>query len=168
MVKEKINAEIREQLFSTNTQSVLTAIRKIKNQGNKLYIPLLFDLLCSNPEKEIEDEIKDLLATVKDKTAIESYVQALQNKKYKSIWKIVLTSCWQNGLDFSDFTPIFTELIINEDWDIAFEAFTIIDNLEFLPPQNTIEESVEKINNALKTANQQKSYLLNEVLLKLT
>ena len=168
MVKEKINSEIKEQLFSTNTQSVITAIRKIKNQGNKLYIPILFDLLCSHPEKEIEDEIKDLLATVKDKSATGSFIYAFENKRYKSIWKTVLTTCWQNGLDYSNFTPIFIELIISEDWEVAFEAFTIIDNLEFLPSQEVIEKSVIKIKNALKTANEQKIYLLHEVLLKLT
>jgi hypothetical protein len=164
MTAEKINPVIKEDLFAIETQTVISAIQKIKNRGNKRYIPILFDILMAKPEIEVENEIKDLLATVKDKSAANSFIFAFRNKKYKSIWKLVLTTCWQNGLDFSNFTPIFIDLIIHEDWEIAFEAFTIIDNLEFLPNQEIINESVKKINTALKTADEQKSYLLNEIL----
>ena len=63
--------------------------------------------------------------------------------------KRLLTACWQNGLDFSTFLPVFIDLIIHEDWEIAFEAFTVIDNLEFLPSHEIIKISVGKINECL-------------------
>jgi hypothetical protein len=168
MTTEKINPKIKEHLFSTDTQITTAAIKWIKSKGNKLYLPLLFDLLNAEPEKEVEDEIKDLLATVKDKSTVESFVHILENAKYKPIWKIILTTCWQNGLDYSNYTPLFIEMIINEEWEIAFEAFTIVDNLEFLPSQENIDKSVIKIKNALPTANEHKTYFLSEVLSKLT
>lgn len=168
MTAEKIDEKIKEHLFSTDTQVATSAIQKIKSVGNKLYLPLLFDLLNSNPEKEVEDEIKNLLATVKDKSTVESFIHILENEIYKPIWKTVLTTCWQNGLDYSNYTPLFIEMIINEEWEIAFEAFTIVDNLEFLPPQVTIDKSAIKIKKALPTANEQKTYFLNEILSKLT
>jgi len=164
MTLEKINPGIKEDLFSPDTQIVISAIKKIKSKGNKLYLPILFDILAASPEVEIENEIMELLATVKDKRATESFIYAFQNEKYKSIWKMVLTTCWQNGLDFSNYTPIFIDIIVQENWDIAFEAFTIIDSLEFLPDKEIIRISVEKIKAALETSDEQKSYLLNEVL----
>jgi hypothetical protein len=168
MKAEKIDPKIRENLFSANTDTVIAAIKEIKNRGNKLYIPILFDQLTSIPEREVENEIIDLLATVKNKDVIESYVSALTNEKYKSIKKTILTTCWQNGMDYSNYLPIFVDIIINDNWEVAFEAFTIIDNLEFLPEKEIIESSVIIIEDALKTADEQKTYLLQEVLKTIT
>jgi hypothetical protein len=167
MKQEKIDEQIKKNLFSANTNVVISAIEAIQNKGNKLYIPILFDLLNSSPEPEIETEIKDLLGRVKDKETINSFMRAIEDDRYKPIRKSILTACWQNGLDFSTFLPVFINLVINEDWEIAFEAFTVIDNLEYLPSEEIIKNSVIKINNALARANEQQSYFLNEILVKL-
>lgn len=165
---EKVNQSIKQNLFSTNTQTVITAINSIKEKGNKHYLPILFDLLNSNPEKEIEDEIKTLLSTVKDKETVTLFIDAINNKKYQAILKSLLEVCWQNGLDYSNYVPLFVDLIINEEWEIAFEAFTIIDNLEFLPEQEIIEQTKTIIEANRGDVNEQKAYFLQEVLNKLS
>jgi hypothetical protein len=104
---------------------------------------------------------------VKDKESVNSFVRAIENDKYKGIRKSILTACWHNGLDFSTFLPVFIDLIIHEDWEIAFEAFTVADNLEYLPSPEIIKISVAKINDAMPSASEQKKYFLNEILLKL-
>ncbi|GAB1450354.1 hypothetical protein MASR2M47_04100 [Draconibacterium sp.] len=167
MTQEKLDEQIKKNLFSANTSIVISAIEAIQKKGNKLYIPILFDLLNSSPEPEIETEIKNLLETVKDKSTINSFMRAIEDDKYKPIRKSILIACWQNGLDFSTFLPIFVDLVINEDWEIAFEAFTIIDNLEYLPSQEIINKTIDQIGQALPNANEQKSYFLNEILVKL-
>lgn len=167
MNQVKIDEQIKKNLFSANTDIVISAIEAIKKKGNKLYIPILFDLLNSSPEVEIETEIKSLLETVKDKESINAFMRAVEDDKYKPIRKSILIACWQNGLDFSTFLPVFIDLIIKEDWEIAFEAFTVIDNLEFLPGEEIISKSVGMIMNALPDANEQKGYFLNEILIKL-
>jgi len=167
MTQKKIDEQIKSNLFSANTDVVISAIEAIQKKGNKLYIPILFELLNSSPEPEIETEIKNLLETVKDKEAINSFMRAIEDEKYKHIRKSILVACWQNGLDFSTFLPVFVDLVINEEWEIAFEAFTVIDNLEYLPNEEIIKKSINKINKALPAANEQKSYFLNEMLTKL-
>lgn len=164
----KIDSTIKENLFSVDETTVLTAIDKISKKGNKLYIPILFDLLISEPEKAVKDAIEKLFATVKDKDATETFISVFTDEKYKSIWKTVLTTCWQNGLDFSTYIVTFVELIINEDWEIAFEAFTIIDNLEFLPEQKIISETQQLISTTLESADEQKTYFLQEILTKIS
>lgn len=166
-MKNEINPKIEQGLFSKNTEEVVSAINSIKEVGNKMYIPLLFDLLNLKPEHEIEVEITRLLGTVKDKDSVNTFMRAIENNKYKSIRKNILTACWQNGLDFSTFLPVFIDLIVTEEWEIAFEAFTIIDNLEMLPGDAIIQTSIEKINLAMASANEQKEYFLREVLAKL-
>ena len=167
MNMQKIDEQIKRNLFSAKTEVVISALEAIQRKGNKLYLPMIFDLLNSSPEPEIETEIKNLLGTVKDKESVNSFLRAIEDDKYKSIRKDLLTACWQNGLDFSTFVPVFIDLIIREDWEIAFEAFTVIDNLEFLPGQEIIKLSVGKIKEAFPFANDQKKYFLSEIVAKL-
>jgi HEAT repeat protein len=166
-MKNKINPTIVQDLFSKNPETVISAINSTKEIGNKHYIPILFDLLNSNPEHEIEVEITKLLGTIKDKESVNPFMRAIENDNYKSIRKTILTACWQNGLDFSTFLPVFIDLIVNEEWEIAFEAFTIIDNFETLPNKAILQNSIEKINAVLDSLNEQKGYFLREVLVKL-
>ena len=168
MTMEKTNKKIKDELFSTNTETVISAIGKVSQKGNRHYLPILFDLLNSKPEKEIEDEITKLLATVKDKESIPNFIKAIEDKKYQPILKSILTTCWQNGLDFSNHLPLFVDLVINENWEISFEAFTIIDNFEFMPEQQIIDKTSINISAAIKTASEQKAYFLQEILTKIS
>ena len=167
MKKDKIDPIIKDKLSSLDTKVVISAINSIKEKGNKLYLPLLFDLLNSKPMKEVQDVIINLLETIKDKGAVESFINAIENEHYKPIWKLILAASWQNGLDFSDYLPVFIDKIINEEWEIAFEAFTVTDNFEYFPKQKITDESRKKIENVLSSVNEQKAYFLKEILTKL-
>ena len=167
MNNNKINQQIKINLFSPKTEIVLDALKQIKSVGNSLYIPILFDLLVTSPEQEIEQEIKSILGNVKDKQSVNSFMRGIEDEKYKSIRKTILTACWQNGLDFSTFLPVFIDQIINENWEVAFEAFTIADNLEVLPGEPVLSASIQKIENAIESLPEQKQYFLNEILVKM-
>jgi len=164
MQKPKINEETRKRLFSGSTETTVSAIQSLKETGNKDYLPILFDLLLTKPVSEVEKEILNLLANVKDKEAVPVLIDALQDEKYKSIRKELTSLCWQNGLDFSANMELFIDLIINEEWAIAFEAFTVIENFEHFPPEEIHHKLKLKIAGALKKVNEQKQYFLEEIL----
>ncbi len=167
MATQKINPKLKEKLFSSQPDIVIAAIHRIKEKGNKLYIPLMFELLNSNPKEEVFSKIKKLLETVKDKETVPSFIEAIENKKYKAVRNTILATCWQNGLDFSNYLPLFADIVINEEWEDSFEAFTVIDNLQYLPEQKIVEEVIVKVESAKENASEQKAYFLNEILNKL-
>jgi HEAT repeat protein len=164
----KLDEQLQADLFSAKTEVVLHAIETIKEKGNQLYIPVLFDLLNTNPEKEIESAVADLLGSVKEKQSVNSFIRAIEDDKYAQIRKIILAACWQNGLDFSTFIPVFIDVIIADEWETAFEAFTVADNLDFLPSEEIANVSVQKIKLALPNVSEQKQYFLNEILKKIS
>lgn len=167
MSTQKLDTHIKNDLFATNTERVISAINRIKERGNKLYLPMLFELLASQPETDVEKEIEQLLSTVKSKETVPFFVEALENEKFKSIQKTLLTACWQNGLDFSNYLPVFVEIVISETWETAFEAFTVIENMEYLPDPQMVDQVTDRIHHALKTATEQNQYFLQEILVKL-
>lgn len=164
MQKPKIDEATRLRLFSPSTETVVTTIQSLKETGNKDYLPVLFDLLITKPDHEIEKEILNLLATIKDKESIPVLIDALQNEKYKSIRKVLTSACWQNGMDFSPYMEVFINLIIDEEWEVAFEAFTVIENFEHFPPEEQYQVLKLKMAGALKKVNEQKQYFLEEIL----
>ena len=93
MNQEKLDKNIQAELFSTNPATVIAAIQKISAHGNKLYIPVLLDLLLLNKEKEVEKEITSLLGNVKAKSTVPVFIEALKADKYTAIRKTILTAC---------------------------------------------------------------------------
>lgn len=164
MNKPKINSTLKNKLFSVDTQEVLSALNTLSDKGNKNYLPILFELLRLQPEAEIRKEIIKLLGTIKDKETIPVFIDALQEAKFSAIKKEILNCCWQNGLDFSSHLDVFVNFVINDEWEVAFEAFTVIENLEHFPPEEELKNTKLKIAGALKLANEQKSYFLEEIL----
>jgi len=165
MTKSKVNQEIKNRLFSANTHEVIAAINLLKEKGNKDYLPILFELLVNNPEDEVKKAILTLFGTVKDNETIPLFVEALQEDKFRSIRKEILTTCWQNGLDFSSHLELLIDIIVSDEWEIAFEAFTLIENMEHFPPENEMYQIKLKIASILKTsADSQKTYFLEEII----
>jgi len=164
MQKDKIDQELQKRLFSSNTETVVAALQSFKDSGNKANLPLIFDLILSKPAPEIVKEIANLLATVKDKETIPVFIDALQDDKYKSIRKNLATACWQNGLDYSLHMDVFIDLIIQEEWEVAFEAFTVIENFDHFPPEAQYKELKLKMAQALRNVDEQKQYFLEEIL----
>jgi hypothetical protein len=164
MEKKKLDKNIEANLFSGNTATVISALTTLKEKGNSGYLPLLFDLLNSNPEAEIEKEIIFILYNLKIKEAVPVLAEALQNKKYLPIRKKLTTACWENGLDYKNYLPVFVDMVINEDWETGFEAFTVIENMESYPEREILDAQMEKIREALKNAVEQKKYFLHEML----
>lgn len=164
MEKNKINQAITKQLFSENIEEVLSAIKRLNKDGNKDYLPALFEVLNSTPEESITNSIGKLLCTIKDSQTIPVFISALKEEKYKNIRKNIVSACWQNGLDFSDYINDFVDLVISENWETAFEAFTVIDNFTNLPPEKKLAKTREKVESAIKDNDGQKKYLLEEIL----
>jgi|SRR5690554_2947671 len=160
----KTDKNIESRLQSERSVIVLSALDEIKTKGNISYLPLMFDLLKSQPDLEIEKEIKNILGSLKVEEATSVIAEALQSDQYRPIRKDLITACWQNGLDYKEHLPVFVDMIIEEEWETGFEAFTVIENLKVLPKQDVIDECVIKIKNSLSEASDKKRYFLEEIL----
>jgi hypothetical protein len=92
-------------------------------------------------------------------------MEAIQNPEYISIRKKIITACWQNGLDYKNQLPVFVDLVIQEEWETGFEAFTVIENMEEYPEREIIDLAVSKIQDALPGTEGKKKYFLQEILI---
>ena len=160
MVNDPISQEILNNLKSTDTDFVLETIEKIRESGNRLIMEGIVDLLHNTQIPEIKKSILNLLSELKNKESIPLLLEAIKNEKYLAERKELVACCWQNGLNYNEYLPVFIDLVINHSFLIAFEAFTVIENMYGVISDEVIDQEIVKINNALQQADEEKAYLL--------
>jgi hypothetical protein len=164
-----MSIDIKSQVVLANLKSadpelVLNTVEKIRESGNTLILEGLIELLHSTGVPEIRQSVLTLLSDLKNKVCVPVLVAAITNEKYTDIRKDLVGCCWQNGLDYSEYLPLFIGLVINEEFQISFEAFTLIENMYGRIEDDVLDIETIKINEALKAASDEKAYLLNSLL----
>ena len=160
----KTNPQILSKLQSQNTELVLETIGKLRSSGNSAYLPVLIELLHSSKNPEIDSKIMSLLADIKHGEVIPQLLAAIQDKKYAAERKKLVSICWENGLDFSSSLPVFVDLVITEDLEVAFEAYTVIINMDGKITAQMLNAETDKMETALTTVSEQKKQLLIDII----
>jgi hypothetical protein len=91
-------------------------------------------------------------------------IEAIQNQKYAPELKELVSSCWENGLNYSNYLSLFIDLLIENDLEVAFEAYTVIMNNEHKIDQEIIDKEVERLEKALPAMSETKRQLMLDVI----
>jgi hypothetical protein len=158
------NKLLVEKLFSRNTEVILQTLHSIRVQGSSEIVPHLIELLNHAQSREIDLAIIGLLNDLKQKSVRIEIIRALKNQKYEKIHQVLLASCWQSGLDYSEYLDFFVDIFISGSFEIAFEAYTVIESMEAELDQNIRLVAVEKLNAHKVTIGNDKSGLLEDIL----
>ena len=161
---DKMIKEILANPITADPEQVLETIEKAKESGNHLILEGLFDLLQISQSPEIKKSVVNLLSELKSKESVPYLIEAIKNEKYKNERVDLISCCWQNGLIYNTYLPFFIDLVIHEPFLIAFEAFTVIENMYGIVEEAIIEQEIIKITEALNSSGEEKAYLLNGLL----
>ncbi len=145
------NKEIIKNLRSEKTSIILDTLKYISEVGNKDIIVEMIELLHATSDTIIRDKIITILENLREQDCVLPIIKAIENPDYKDILSILVSSCWKNSLDFNKYIEVFTDVFIQSDFQLAFDAFTVIDNFEDIDIQLAdtcllrLENSVEDI-----------------------
>jgi len=151
-------------LQSADSLKVIETLEELRISGKVSDIPMLIELLHLTQNPEIKSKITSLFANLKESDAIPLITEAIQNQKYAPELKELVSSCWENGLDYSNYISLFIDLLIDCDFNVAFEAYTVIMNNEHRIGQTIIDHQVERLKAALTTTSEIKRPLLLDVI----
>jgi hypothetical protein len=129
------NKEIIKKLRSENSSIIIDTLKYIIKEGNKDILKEVIDLLNKTDETVIRNEAINIIENLKDQDSVPIIIDAIENSDYKNIIVILVASCWKNGLNFNQYITSFTEIFIQSEFLLAFEAFTVIDNFDYIDPQ---------------------------------
>jgi hypothetical protein len=157
--------EFEEKLNSKNKNIVSDAIILLRNEDPfRGAIGLLASLFDTTNDLTIKDLIRNFLNDLKEPSArIEVVNEVLKPYKSETITMLV-ASCWQSGLDYSEYSGNFAEVFISGDYLTALECYTIID--ESVPdiPEIKKNELVNLLEKSGKTHSAEKYALLQALI----
>ncbi len=148
MEHSNLDKTILEQLMSKDEQVIIQAVEFIHEKGNVDYIPHLVFCYTNNASGDVKKKITNLLNDIKDARVAPVMVEMLKKHNPDEVTSMLLTACWSSGIDYAPFLPVFCDMVISEDYMTAFEALTVIDNMEGKPETALIKSCLEKAKQA--------------------
>lgn len=165
--KRKKSETIKRQtgiLRSGNTSAIIDTIQEIREKGSITILPELFDLLLVSDNEEVIMACTSLLNDLKKKESVQYLVAALKDERYKPVRPILVSACWQNGLDYHEEVLLFAEILLTDDYATAVEAFTVIENSLGELNDRDILILTEKLSQSIDLAKENKRPLIRELL----
>lgn len=122
----------------------------------------LIELLTERENNAVKNEILKLL---KEKSALPVLIEAIAAAEDVAGKQILTAACWEADIDCSNYLSFFTELAIKEDYIIAIEAITVIENMQGAFKTGELETAIKSVELARqKSDNEDKKPLLKELL----
>ncbi|MGZ3884845.1 MAG: hypothetical protein ACXVP0_01210 [Bacteroidia bacterium] len=130
---EKLKAKLfDEKEFNT---MIIGGPETTKKQGE------LHDLVLALANDEFgTDEKEECLRLLKEKNGRETLLSGIKKLKNPDKKALLIAACWETGLDFSGDLLFFTSLACDDNFRVAMEAFTVIENAEY----SFISEDIKK------------------------
>ncbi|MCF8225549.1 MAG: hypothetical protein K9J30_06695 [Bacteroidales bacterium] len=151
-------------LRSGNSSAIITTINEIRDHGKIIFLPEIFDLLLNADDNEILGACIDLINDLKQNESVPYVIRAIKDSSLKDIRHHLVSSCWQSGLNYAKYTGLFTDLLIREEYLVAVEALTVIENhLSELTDEETAR-LLARLQDAVPRATEHKKALINELI----
>jgi hypothetical protein len=149
MVKsEKKLKELASFLGSKDDAAVTQSVEMLReNEPFEGAVSLLADYYDKNTSPAPRKAIEGFMNDIKDKDLRSEVITEIKKPRSSSTVGMLVSSCWQSGLDYSAFSTDIAEVFMKGDYSVALECFTVIE--ESLPQlsrtqKNRIIELIEE------------------------
>lgn len=160
---DKLN-RLKTAIRSGNPELVDHALDEIKNKGDETFISPLVELIHQHQSDLVKEKIYQLFIDLKHDNSVDPLVNELKNEDDPYILERMVATCWQNGLNYSKHLPFFVQLVIDQEFQIAFEAFTVIENMYGKIDSDVESMLLAKIEKSIQNGDDKKQYLLKGML----
>ena len=145
---------------STDEKKVFTALKQVRKHGKREAITPLIELLHATTNEEIKNEIASILYDLKDQTAVEEIIVALEDEKYEDEKATLVSIFWQSALDSSEHITTIVRQAITGDYLVGIEVLSVIDNYETTFQETEIEDLKFDFDEAIQADDSEKRDLL--------
>jgi hypothetical protein len=157
-----------EDLNSGNETKISSALKALQLNGDSSVLNPIADLLKTDISAKNRQEIIDFLSCLNDSSTIDSMIEIVKDSNYLSIRQELLSTMWNNKLDYTYYLPEFVEIAVEGSFMEALECLTIIENLEGPFEERHILESqlhLKEYINDKSPKDPQKAQIMSEIAL---
>ena len=162
--------QILEDIKSEDPKKVSKAIKSLESHGDSSVILPLANRLLAGMNRKNEEEVVELLCSLKDTSTVVEIMDVIGDPKFLTIRQIILSTVWNTKVDFSDYIDEFVEIAIKGSLIEAVECATIIENLEGPFMEENMLECQLHLKNYMEssdTKDEHKAFLLSEIAIKI-
>jgi hypothetical protein len=91
-------------------------------------IGLLVAFYSETDNSSIKRLIREFLNDLKDQSSCEEVISELKRGLKPETLRMLVSSCWQSGLNYSAYSAVFADLFLVGDYVTAIECFTVIES----------------------------------------
>ncbi len=157
-------SRLKSAFKSGNLDVIDHALDEIKSTGDDTYIAPLIEYVHQNLSREYKEKVFQLFDDLKLEDSVDQLVCEIKKVTDNDVLERLVASCWQNGLNYSKHLPYFAQLVMDQEFQIAFEAFTVIENMYGKIDRDVENELLATIEKKLPDADERKQYLLKGML----
>jgi hypothetical protein len=128
-----------EILNKNNTLLIIEAIDSLRREKPfEGVVGLLTAFYDQSDEFTVRKTISGFLNDLKDQSVCAEIIKEIRKKWKADTISMLVSSCWQSGLDYSDYSLDLVKIFLKGDYVTAIECLTVI------------EESVDELSSARK------------------
>jgi hypothetical protein len=126
---ENKRKELEHILNKENFVRISAAIKMLRDEspfGGA--IGLLVAYYDKSDNSSIKRLIRDFLNDLKDQSACSEVINEIRKNINTDTLRMLVSSCWQSGLDYAGYSSDFANLFLTGDYVTAIECFTVIES----------------------------------------
>jgi hypothetical protein len=133
---------LKEKLLDPRAYNTVFISIEDENKAKKEQMDILIELICD--ERHKADRTQVLAFLKKEPKAADLLMTAISEATSENKKKL-LTACWEADLDCTPNMDMFAEIVMKEDFPIAMEALTSIENMHGLISTTQAESLLNRI-----------------------
>ncbi|MEJ5316865.1 MAG: hypothetical protein WHS63_07640 [Tenuifilum sp.] len=121
--------QFQKTIEASSDEAIIGLLTELRETGEDYMLPTILSLLFSTRSEKLKNEVVNFLVDLKNKSSIDTIVEAIrQNKRSKDI-HLLVSVCWQSRLDFTPYIDTFIDIMEHGNYQACLEAFTVIENM---------------------------------------
>ena len=126
---ENKRKELEHILSSENFVRITRAIQQLRDDPPFVgAIGLLVTCYDGSDNNSVKRLIKEFLNDLKDQTSCSEVMAELKKDLKPGTLSMLVSSCWQSGLNYAGYSGDFAGLFLSGDYLTALECFTVIES----------------------------------------
>lgn len=163
--QEKRLKQLDTKLKGENTGVVISAINELRNlEPCKGVIHLLSVLYNSTLNTIIRKSIEDFMNDMKESSLREEVVAEIRKEYKPGTVRMLVSSCWQSGLDYFPYASDFAMIFSICDFETAIECFTVIEGCASRISRKTKDHIIIILKENGEFRSAEKTTLMNELI----
>jgi hypothetical protein len=121
--------ELEHILSKENFVKINGSIKSLRDESPfRGAIGLFVAFYNESDNSSVKRIIKEFLNDLKDQSSCEEVIAEIKKELKPETLRMLVSSCWQSGLNYSGYSSDFADLFLSGDYMTAIECFTVIES----------------------------------------